>query len=174
MEQIHLKVMQELNKQLFERIGKESDFSHIWTAYLCSDNYGFSFEDSYNKVQRYSLMEKHMHLKWFMSDEPLLEASYRKMHEIGKSTFRKFLTAAMQNEFKQYKQNLHFQWVYLAYSYLNTPNFEEKLILIQWAQDLEIENMQILVRANEIDDNQFQKLYQEALNAYNYYTKGIC
>lgn len=182
MEKIHLKVMQEMDDELFELIGQRSNLHFVWLAYIFKDNIMVrvdkeddieEFSRKYREACINNARMRTMKVKGINLGETTMESYMAVQYMEGKRAFEEALLWQMLRELEVDSQNLNFNWVYLAYAYMGTPDFKEKLEEAKWAFEYEVRMLGEQKRAFEIEDEIFQKLYREAINAYRFYTEGI-
>jgi hypothetical protein len=143
MEQIHLKVMQEMDDELFELIGQRSNLHHAWLAYTFKDNIIVKvdkeddleeFKRKYEQACTNNTRMRALKVKGINLGETVMESYMAVQYMEGKRAFKEALLWQMLRELKVDGQNLNLNWVFLAYSYLGTPFFKEKLKAAKWSK----------------------------------------
>ncbi|WP_161888566.1 hypothetical protein [Pontibacter russatus] len=174
MEQIHIKVMQEHNLQLFRLIGKENHLDHIYSAFLCRENV-LDFKRDYRVACLYFEQEKELKLEGLKFDDVSVAGGIMNLRREGKRAFGQALYFAILEELRQHADYfIYNKWPYLAYAHLGEPDFKERFAQAYGAFELETRMKKKGIPAPYIDDENFQMLYHEAINAYHFYTDGIC
>jgi hypothetical protein len=182
MEQIHIKVMQEMYDELFEIIGERSDLHHVWLAYVFKDNIIImvdkedgmeEFKGKYKDACTNNARMRRMNIKGINLGEAVMDSYMAVQYMEGKRAFEQAISWKMLDEMGEDVQALNLNWVYLAYSYFGTPDFKEKLEEAKWASHYEIMMLASRKWGYEIEDVKFQRLYQDAINAYRFYMNGM-